>query len=463
MQTKTARHSVGTIFFFFVLALLPHFIGPDPAMAFGSYLTAFNNLYRPGGVGSSSGTNASCALCHATTGGGDDLNAYGEAFAAQPHGTAATNQTAFRAIEGANSDNDPTGASNLAEITASTQPGWTPGPNNTLYDVVNFGTGTVTFTNQNPPTLPGSLDPVAANRPPVANAGPDQAVTVGATVTLDGSQSSDPDSNPLTYAWSFVLPLPAGSAATLAGATTVRPTFVADVAGTFTVQLIVNDGQVNSPPDTVVVSTQNLPPVANAGPDQAVTVGATVTLDGRASSDPEGRALTYRWVLVSQPAQSRVILTNPTTAILAFVADAPGDFVVGLVVNDGVSNSTQTNVVVTVQNAPASDTSNSNCFIATAAFGSPLAPQVQLLREVRDAYLLPHGPGRVLVDWYYAVSPGVAGVISRSETLRAVVRVALMPLLGWATLALWSPALGFGVPLLPIVGVWLVVRRSRRG
>ena len=103
------------------------------------------------------------------------------------------------------------------------------------------------------------------------------------------------------------------------------------------------------------------------------------------------------------------------------------------------------------------------CFIATAAFGSPLAPQVQLLREVRDTYLLPYGPGRVLVEWYYAVSPGVAGVIGRSETLRAVVRVALMPLLGWATLALWSPAIGFGVPLLPIVGVWLVVRRSRRG
>jgi hypothetical protein len=243
----------------------------------------------------------------------------------------------------------------------------------------------------------------------------------------------------------------------------VQPTFVADVAGTYTVQLIVNDGQVNSPPDTVVVSTQNLPPVANAGPDQAVTVGTTVTLDGSASRDPEGQALAYRWVFVSQPVRSMVELANPTTAKLTFVADAPGDFVVGLVVNDGASNSTQTNVVVTVQNAPTSNTSSTHCFIATAAFGSPMAPQVQLLREVRDTYLLPHGPGRLLVDWYYAVSPGAAGVISRSETLRAVVRFALMPLLGWATLALWSPAIGLGVPLLPIVGVWLFVRRSRRG
>jgi hypothetical protein len=68
----------------------------------------------------------------------------------------------------------------------------------------------------------------------------------------------------------------------------------------------------------------------------------------------------------------------------------------------------------------------------------------------------------VVVQGYYALSPPIAGVIGRSETLRAVVRVALMPLVGWAMLALWSPAIGLGVPLLPIVGVWLVARRSRR-
>ena len=84
------------------------------------------------------------------------------------------------------------------------------------------------------------------------------------------------------------------------------------------------------------------------------------------------------------------------------------------------------------------------------------------MREVRDTYLLPYGPGRQLVQGYYAVSPPMAAVIGRSETLRAIVRVALMPLVGWATLALWSPAMGLGVPFLPIVGVWLVVRRARR-
>ena len=117
----------------------------------------------------------------------------------------------------------------------------------------------------------------AGNVAPVANAGPDQTIAVGQTVTLNGSGSTDANSDPLTYAWSFVS-RPAGSAAALSNVAAVQPTFVADAAGSYTVQLIVNDGQVNSPPDTVLITAGagNLPPTANAGPDQAVTVAATV-------------------------------------------------------------------------------------------------------------------------------------------------------------------------------------------
>jgi hypothetical protein len=103
------------------------------------------------------------------------------------------------------------------------------------------------------------------------------------------------------------------------------------------------------------------------------------------------------------------------------------------------------------------------CFIATAAFGSPLAPQVQLLREVRDKYLLPYRPGRAAMQAYYAVSPPLADVISRSEMLRAAVRFGLMPVLGWAALTLWSPAIGLVIPTLPfLAGVVLLARGSRQ-
>src|SRR5262245_21792591 len=86
---------------------------------------------------------------------------------------------------------------------------------------------------------------VVANTPPMANAGPDQTVKVGQTVTLDGSGSTDADGDPLSYQWSFVV-RPTGSQATLSNSAVVHPTFVVDRPGTYTVQLVVNDGKTNS-------------------------------------------------------------------------------------------------------------------------------------------------------------------------------------------------------------------------
>lgn len=99
------------------------------------------------------------------------------------------------------------------------------------------------------------------------------------------------------------------------------------------------------------------------------------------------------------------------------------------------------------------------CFIATAAYGSVLEPQVVLLREFRDAYLLTNGPGRKFVDYYYTFSPPLADFISRSELLKFMVRAALLPLLGIAYLlvnGLWYVLIAF-----LLIPLWLCFGRTR--
>lgn len=81
------------------------------------------------------------------------------------------------------------------------------------------------------------------------------------------------------------------------------------------------------------------------------------------------------------------------------------------------------------------------CFIATAAFGSPLASEVQILRQFRDQFLLTHPPGRLLVSTYYWLSPSMAQIIATSPSLRMFARFSLWPLVGIAQLAIDFPIL----------------------
>ena len=145
--------------------------------------------------------------------------------------------------------------------------------------------------------------------PPVAKAGPDQTVVVGATVVLNGSASTSGSGNPLTYAWT--LKLPVGSNAALTGANTVAPMFVVDKAGTYLAQLIVNDGVASSAPSTVTISTSLVKPVANAGPAQIVNTGVLVQLNGSASTDANGLPLTYQWSLITLPPGSVAVRSGP--------------------------------------------------------------------------------------------------------------------------------------------------------
>ncbi len=183
------------------------------------------------------------------------------------------------------------------------------------------------------------------NQPPLAQAGPDQTVDAGDLVQLNGAGSSDPEGQPLTYSWS--LTRPAGSSAALSNATAVAPSFTADVDGSYSATLVVNDGNSDSAPDTVIITAEtDDPPVADAGPDQDVAAGALVNLDGSASFDPEGQPLTYAWTMASKPGGSNASLAGATTATPSFTADLDGSYTITLVVNDGVFDSAPDSVLV---------------------------------------------------------------------------------------------------------------------
>jgi PKD repeat protein len=147
-----------------------------------------------------------------------------------------------------------------------------------------------------------------ANRPPVAKHGGPYTGKRMLAVQLNGSASTDPDGDPLTYAWTF------GDGGTGTG---VSPTHVYTTLGTFTITLKVNDGFVNSPTVSTTVTITNAAPIANAGPDRTVLRNTSVTLDGRASSDPDGTIAAWKWRQLSGPS---VNLINSTTSQPRFTA-----------------------------------------------------------------------------------------------------------------------------------------------
>lgn len=158
----------------------------------------------------------------------------------------------------------------------------------------------------------GPTEPVQVNNPPVALAGSDQNVAIGASVMLDGSASSDPDGDLLSYSWT--LNAPGGSAANLTGANTATPSFTADTAGQFRATLVVGDGQDSSNPSMVMVTVEEDAPV-NESP---VISGLDAEYISPALSrvrlevqtfDPNGDPVTTTWQQTSGPS---LWSTNPT-------------------------------------------------------------------------------------------------------------------------------------------------------
>lgn len=189
-----------------------------------------------------------------------------------------------------------------------------------------------------------------ADLPPIANAGGDRAVEVGQEVGLDGSASADPDGDALSYAWSF-LERPAGSAAELAGSDAATSSFTPDLVGRYEVELTVAAGDAEDTDTVVVTATtpgDSRAPTARAGADRSVQVGSSVTLDGGASTDPDGDALTFAWSFAERPDGSAAALATPDTARATFAPDLEGAYRIVLAVSDGVATDEDELVVTAV-------------------------------------------------------------------------------------------------------------------
>jgi uncharacterized delta-60 repeat protein len=296
--------------------------------------------------------------------------------------------------------------------------------------------------------LSGLAGAPPSNQPPVANAGPDQTVTAGATVQLTSAGSSDPEGSALSYFWTFQSK-PSGSTAHFSNSNAANPIFIADMRGTYVVELIVNDGgsppldsapatvQITatnrapvavadsytvaqgatliinaaagvlgndtdadgdtltaalvanvthgsltlnpdggfaytpspgySGPDsfmyrasdgtsnsntatvslTVTVAPVNHPPVADAGSNQNATVGQLVQLNGTCT-DVDGDSTTRTWSFTSRPAGSNAVLSNATISNPTFTPDLPGSYQLQLICNDGHVDSSPSPVAIAV-------------------------------------------------------------------------------------------------------------------
>ncbi len=196
--------------------------------------------------------------------------------------------------------------------------------------------------NSNPDTAIATVTDPVVNLAPVADAGGPYSGDTGAAIQFDGSGSSDPNGDALGYAWDF------GDGGTSALAS---PTHSYAAAGSYTVTLIVNDGQLDSPASntTAIVSdpSVNQPPVADAGGPYSGQTSAAIQFDGSGSSDPNGNSTigSYSWSF-GDGASGSGVSTNHSYA-------AAGTYTVTLTVtDDGQLSSSDTATVNVSDPAP---------------------------------------------------------------------------------------------------------------
>ena len=192
---------------------------------------------------------------------------------------------------------------------------------------------------------------LSENQNPVSNAGLNQTTSYNQIVTLDGSASTDSDGTISSYAWSQI----SGTGVELSSPSEQTTTFTSpSVEGDLVFRLVVIDDQSASDSDTITISivNTNINPIAVAGGDQVVGVSELVTLDGSASTDPDGAISSYLWSQISGQA---VTLSATNEATTTFTAPTQEDILVfELLVSDEFGGTSSDTTSILVQNTTAS-------------------------------------------------------------------------------------------------------------
>lgn len=217
---------------------------------------------------------------------------------------------------------------------------------------------------------------VVSNDPPTANAGVDQTVDANTTVNLDGSASADGDGNIVSYSWQQI----SGTTVTINNDASAQASFITpNENGDLVFQLTVTDDDGAIDTDTVTITVENaIPPneapVANAGPNQTVTVDTTVSLNGSGSTDSDGNIVSYNW---QQTSGTIVALSNSAIAQPSFTAPS-GEvtlvFELTVTDDDGATDTDSVTVVVEAQSMVSgldSRPDNMNCVAPATVGGVP--------------------------------------------------------------------------------------------
>ena len=188
----------------------------------------------------------------------------------------------------------------------------------------------------------------AGNEAPVAHAGLNTVYPLDAVIFLDGASSTDAEGDSLSFLWEL---LSGPGSVAFSDSSASQPSLTVTADGQYTLRLTVSDQSLSDSAEVVVVVSpaDNVPPQASAGSDLEVPLGTVVVLDGTGSSDPDGAdaALRFHWTVGRTPGEA-VVLADSATATPSFRPGATGEYVLGLVVDDGVSASIQDVVTITV-------------------------------------------------------------------------------------------------------------------